>query len=39
MGFNICSIQEKGLVDRFHSLKVKGEIIEEKDAAAFRRPA
>ena len=30
MGFNICSIQEKGLVDRFHSLKVKGEIIEKR---------
>ena len=30
MGFNICSIQEKGLVDRLHSLKVKGEIIEKR---------
>ncbi|QCQ22075.1 hypothetical protein [Desulfoglaeba alkanexedens] len=30
MGFNICSIQEKRLVDRFHSLKVKGEIIEKR---------
>ena len=30
MGFNICSIQEKRLVDRLHSLKVKGEIIEKR---------
>jgi len=30
MGFNICSIQEKGFVNRFHSLKVKGEIIEKR---------
>ena len=30
MGFNLCSIQEKRFVDRLHSLKVKGEIIEKK---------
>jgi hypothetical protein len=30
MGFNICAIQEKRLVDRFHSLKLKGEIIEKR---------
>ena len=30
MGFNICSIQEKKLVDRLHSLQVKGEIIEKR---------
>ena len=30
MGLNICSLQEKRLVDRLHSLKVKGEIIEKK---------
>ncbi|MDI6615994.1 MAG: hypothetical protein QME27_04710 [Syntrophaceae bacterium] len=30
MGFNICSIQEKRLVDRLHSLKVKGKIIEKR---------
>jgi len=30
MGFNVCSIQEKRLVDRFHSLMAKGEIIEKK---------
>ena len=29
MEFNICSIQEKGIIDRFHSLKVKGEITEK----------
>ncbi len=34
MRFNICSIQEKRLVDRFHSLKVKGEIIEKKTLKA-----
>ena len=30
MGFNIFSIQEKRLVDRFHTLMVKGEIIEKR---------
>jgi len=30
MGFNICAIQEKRLVDRLQSLKVKGEIIEKR---------
>ena len=30
MGFNICSIQEKRLVDCFHTLMVKGEIIEKR---------
>lgn len=35
MGFNICSIQEKRLVDRFHSLMVKGEIIEKRTLKPF----
>ncbi len=30
MGFNICSIQEKRLVDRLSALKVIGEVIEKK---------
>ena len=30
MGFNICSIQEKRLVDRLSALKVRGEVIEKK---------
>jgi len=30
MEFNICSIQEKKLIDRFHTLMVKGEIIEKR---------
>lgn len=30
MGINICELQEKRLVDRLRSLKVKGEVIEKR---------
>jgi len=30
MSINICAIQEKRLIDRLHSLKLKGEIIEKR---------
>lgn len=35
MGFNICSIQEKRLVDRLHSLRGRGEVIGKKTMESF----
>jgi len=35
MGFNICSIQEKRLVDRLHSLRCRGEVIGKKTMESF----
>ena len=35
MGINICALQEKRLVDRLHSLKVKGEVIEKRRMESF----
>ena len=37
MGINICALQEKRLVDRIRSLKIKGEVIKKKDGI-IRRP-
>jgi len=35
MGINICALQEKRLVDRLRSLKVKGEVIEKRRMESF----
>ena len=35
MGINLCELQEKRIIDRFRSLKVKGEVIEKRRAKSF----
>ena len=35
MGINICQLQEKRIVDRLRSLKVKGEVIEKRRMESF----